>query len=160
MYTIIIKAAMIISLLLVSGGYDDFVNKAIQESLLQIDMGKLAQSNSGSEAMKSYGMLLEQDHSTLQRQLVSIAREEAMPVVVALDAAYVQKIAQLKELRGVKFDSLFLLVNIPDLERSLALYRMAAQTHTHQKIRQLATDGYGVIENDLGRARELQVQKR
>jgi putative membrane protein len=80
----------------------------------EIAMGKLAQANSTSPAVKTYGATLVKDHTAGDKDLTTFAKAKGIPAIPAdtsePDAAKKEKadmVAQLRALKGAAFDRMF-----------------------------------------------------
>lgn len=134
---------------------NEFFAKALIGTMMAIEMGRLAQANSQDEAVRVYGQTLEQDHSMLQRLLMTIGREEEFAVTQNIDTEMARRIEQLRQLKGKAFDLPFLQMIISDHTRYLAEYRTASSYNQSAKIKQFAMDGIPVLEKHLAKAQEL-----
>lgn len=134
---------------------NEFFTKALMGTMIDVELGRSAQSNSEDEAVRLFGQALEQDHSMLQRQLVAIGREEEFAVSQNLNAEVARQIEQLRQRKGKSFDSIFLQMIVSDHSRDLVEYRTASSSNQSAKLKQFATDGIPVLEKHLAKAQEL-----
>jgi len=51
-----------------------FLTKAIEGNYAEVEMGKLAQQNGGSDAVKSFSKMLEADHGEANQKTIQVAR--------------------------------------------------------------------------------------
>src|SRR5437588_9726751 len=56
----------------------EFLKKAIEGNLAEIEMGKLAQQKGASDGVRSYGKQLEQDHAAANQKATALANEMGM----------------------------------------------------------------------------------
>ncbi len=81
-----------------------FIKKVIQGDLGEIEIGQLAQKNGGSDAAKSFGEMLANDHSANRDQAQSIASALGVTPPTAPDPQSQKTIDKLSKLSGKAFD--------------------------------------------------------
>ena len=52
-----------------------FITKAIQGNLAEVQMGQLAQEKGSSDAVRSYGQMLQQDHTAAAQKSTAVATQ-------------------------------------------------------------------------------------
>ena len=70
----VLAAALILAAPLASAqdkASQKFLTKAIEGNYAEVEMGKLAQRNGGSDAVKSFGKMLEADHGEANQKAMS-----------------------------------------------------------------------------------------
>lgn len=137
----------------------EFFTRALLGTMIEIEIAKLAMSNSDDEQVKSYSQMLDQDHGMMQRQLLAIGREEEYAITRNLSAEATRQMDQLRVLKGKAFDSAFLAMTIADHTRDLSEYRIASSTNPNAKLKQYATDAIPLLEKHLAKAQELAQRK-
>lgn len=81
----------------------------------EITLGKLAQANSSTAAVKKYGATLVKDHTAGDKNIIAFAKAKGIPAIPA-DASETEAgkkdkadmVAKLKTLKGAEFDHMFI----------------------------------------------------
>jgi len=96
---------------------------------MEIDLGKYAMKNGGSQAVKSYGEMMVKEHGDADKQLKTLAKQtgQTIPAEKAATEAEKQEKADakkqataLKKLKGAEFDRQYLQTMVDDHDRELA----------------------------------------
>ena len=82
----------------------DFVNLAAQTDMTEAHLGKLAQDQGASQAVKDLGQMLAMDHTAEYSQLGMIAMKAGLTVPKSIDAKHDKMIAPFEKLKGKMFD--------------------------------------------------------
>lgn len=102
-------------------------------NVMEIEMGKLAKSNSHSDAVKQYGEELMKDHKDAQDKTESVAKELGVKLpaqshsLAGLDHS---KMNQLKAMKGAQFDRAFAEAMQKDHARNIAELESAQKSLT------------------------------
>ena len=102
-------------------------------NVMEIEMGKLAKSNSDSDSVKQYGEELVKDHKDAQDKTESVAKELGVKLpsqsntLAGMDHA---KMNQLKELKGAAFDKAFAEAMQKDHSKAIAQFETAQKSLT------------------------------
>jgi putative membrane protein len=82
----------------------EFLVKAANGGLLEVEAGKLAQQQAVSKDIKSYAKHIIEDHSKANEELKSYASRKNISLPASLDKDSQEKIDKLKEKKGKEFD--------------------------------------------------------
>src|SRR6185312_2912679 len=85
----------------------DFVSDAIKGDNSEIQMGKLAQDQGHSAAIRSFGRLLVSDHSKAKDQMNQVAQKVGVTPPTATSADADAEMQKLKGMKGADFDNEF-----------------------------------------------------
>ena len=83
----------------------DFLMRAVQNSLAEIRLGKLAVERAGDPKVKNFAQRMIDDHSKMVQQLGEIAKQRAMTLSDTLKASDQNELLQLSRLSGTAFDT-------------------------------------------------------
>jgi putative membrane protein len=84
-----------------------FLKKAIEANYAEIEMGKLAQQNGASEDVKSFGKMLQDDHSKANDKAMSLAKDMGMTPPTGPNAKQKKTYDSMAKMSGDKFDKAF-----------------------------------------------------
>jgi putative membrane protein len=100
---------------------DNFINKASQANIAEVQAGKLAEAK-GNEKVKSFGKQMFADHSNAENELKALAKKENIALPMDQDAEHQQALADMGKLSGKTFDSAYLANQLADHKIAVALF--------------------------------------
>jgi putative membrane protein len=104
----------------------DFLSKAMQTSLAQVELGKLAQKSAQSSGVNALGARLERDHARIGKILSMVAQQKGMTTPVTLDGSRRAEIDALSDKTGAEFDAAYTTQMVSDQQKAIALFTAAA----------------------------------
>ena len=134
---------------------NDFVSKAGAGGMMEVDMGKLAQSNGSSNDVKEYGRMLEKDHGEAGDKLKSIANAEGISFPTTMTDEQNQHMAHLRSLTGADFDKAFIPMMIDDHTKDIAEFKKAAAGNENEKVKNFASTTLPTLETHLSKAKSI-----
>ncbi len=137
---------------------NEFVNKAGSGGLMEVEMGKLAQTNGGNDEIKTYGKMLERDHMEANNRLKDIAAGQSIRIPSEMLPEHKQHIDQLQLLKGEEFDKAFIPMMIEDHTKDIAEFNTAAGTNENEKIRAFASSTLPVLKTHLAKAKSIKAK--
>ena len=84
-----------------------FLKDAMEGNLAEVKMGELAQKNGGSDGVRSFGEMLQQDHSAANEKAESVAQSMGMTPPTEPNRKQKADYDKLSKLSGDKFDREF-----------------------------------------------------
>jgi len=100
----------------------DFVLKASEANLAEIELGELAATKSTTPSVKAFGEMMVSEHQVALDELDSIAGKKNAPVTRELNAEHQEVKATLTGLTGYSFDSAYMHSQVKDHEKAIALF--------------------------------------
>jgi putative membrane protein len=134
---------------------NEFVSKAGAGGMMEVAMGKLAQSNGGSNDVKDYGKMLEKDHGEAGDKLKSIANAEGISFPSTMTDEQSQHMAHLQSLTGADFDKAFIPMMIDDHTKDIAEFKKAAAGNENEKVKNFASTTLPTLEAHLSKAKSI-----
>jgi len=134
---------------------NEFVSEAAAGSMMEVAMGKLAQTNGGSNDVKEYGKMLEKDHSEAGDKLKSLAAGEGISFPATMTAEQNQHIMHLQKMTGADFDKAFIPMMIDDHTKDIAAFKKAATGNENEKVKSFAATTLPTLETHLSKARSI-----
>lgn len=108
-----------------AGDNADFAKKAAHGNLKEVALGELAVEQAGSEAVKSFGQRMIDDHSKAQDNLEQAADQEGIELPDGLDDKGRQKKQELSQKSGAAFDRAYMQAMTEDHEKDVEAYEKA-----------------------------------
>jgi putative membrane protein len=84
-----------------------FVQKAAQDGMTEVELGKIALDKSKNEEVRSFAQRMVTDHGKANSELASLASSNGIEVPRKLDAEHQAIVNDMKAMDGAKFDSTY-----------------------------------------------------
>lgn len=104
-----------------------FVEKATQDGMLEVELGKMAQRKATAEDVKAFATRMVNDHGKVNAELASIAGRKNLKVPDRLDGEHRTAIEQMNALSGRDFDSDYAQRMAAAHAQAISLYTQATQ---------------------------------
>ena len=137
------------------GTPNEFVTKAGEGGFMEVAMGKLAQSNGGSNDVKEYGKMLETDHGNANNKLKEIAAAEKISMPVAATKEQTMHVNEMQSKTGADFDKMFIPMMIEDHEKDINEFKKAATDNSNPKVKDFAAKTLPTLKKHLDRAKMI-----
>jgi putative membrane protein len=131
-----------------------FLTKAIEGNLAEVEMGELAQKNGQNAEVKSFGQMLQQDHSAANQKAMDAAKKLGVNAPSGPNAKQKADYDKMAKLQGAAFDKAFAQHMVMDHKKDIAEYKKASTTGDDAG--QYAKDSLPVLEKHLQTAQSLQ----
>jgi putative membrane protein len=82
----------------------EFVNESASSSMLEVELGQLAQEKAKSQEVKDFAQMLANDHRQVNERLTSIVQGKNMQVPQMMKEDHQNKMEDLREKSGQEFD--------------------------------------------------------
>jgi putative membrane protein len=132
----------------------DVLDKLHKSNLTEIEAGKLAQDNGHSKATKDYGKMLVSDHTSADKQVVALAKEEKIDLSASTPVVGAKSLADLSA--GPAFDRRFARSMVDDHKKDIAEVTAARDSTTDVKLKALLTALLPTLEKHESMAESLE----
>jgi putative membrane protein len=137
-----------------------FVDFAGQTDMVEINLGKLAQTSASSQAVKDYAQMLINDHSKDFNQLYDLAHQANLTRPDAIDAEHNKMmIAPFQKLNGAAFDHHYIQEMVSGHTKAIAVYKKEAADAQNPGVKTYAENTIPVLQKHLDGAKELEKSK-
>jgi putative membrane protein len=130
----------------------EVLGKVHRSNLTEIEMGKMAQNHGMSKDVKDFGKALVKDHSSADKKVVKLAKDEKIDLTAATPPADAHP-DQVHT--GTAFDDAFAKDMLADHKKDIADVTTARDATTDQKLKQLLTDILPVLNKHESIAQKL-----
>ena len=137
---------------------NEFVSKAADGGMMEVELGKIAQANAGSAAVKEYGKMLEADHSKANAELKSIAAAENISVPASMSEMHNMHVKDLSAKKGADFDKAYITMMVEDHNKDIAEFKTAAKENTNSKVKAFAGKTLPTLEAHLAKAKAIKAK--
>jgi putative membrane protein len=97
-----------------------FINEAIEGNLAEIRMGELAQKNGSSEGVRSFGQMLQRDHTDANQKAMTVAKDVAVTPPSEPNAKQKAEYDRMSKLTGARFDTEFARMMVADHKKDIS----------------------------------------
>jgi len=138
----------------VSTSDNEFIMKAAQGGMLDVEAGTLAASKGASADVKEFGQMMATDHGKVNGQLKSLAASKGINLPDELDARHQEKHDQLAKLSGQEFDKTYLKETVKAHEKTVSLFEGASRSEDSD-VKAFATKTLPALNSHLEKAKAL-----
>lgn len=136
-----------------------FVKMASAAGLAEVSLGKLAIEKGQSDAVKTFGQAMIDDHTKAGDDLKGIADGKSIPVVGAPMAADVQAADAIGKKDGAAFDAAFKAKMVADHEKVIKLFTEESTNGKDADLKAFAIKTLPTLKHHLRMAKALPVNK-
>jgi putative membrane protein len=136
-----------------SKGDQAFVNDAARGGEMEVKLGKLAEQDGSSAAVKEFGNRMVKDHTRLNAELSATAKSVGLTVPTKISTEQQAAYDKLAMLKGTKFDSVYIDTMVKDHTKDLAAFQKEANTTKDARLKGTVEAAIPVIEEHLKMAK-------
>jgi len=133
----------------------EFLKKANQGSVDEIDLAQLALKKAASEDVKAFAQKMVDDHTKLIEDMQSFANEAGLSKPDHPDAATEAEKLKLDVLSGEKFDKAYIKAMVEDHHKDLMEFRTEAKSTGYPAFKDAVEKGEKVVQEHLEMANGL-----
>jgi putative membrane protein len=134
-----------------------FLTKAIEGNFAEVEMGKLAQKNGSSDAVKAFGKMLETDHGDANKKAIQAAQTLSVTPPTGPNKEQKADYEKMAKMNGTAFDKMFSEHMVMDHKKDLAEYEKAAKAK--DAAGQYTSNALPTLKKHLETAESIQKQK-
>lgn len=142
-----------------SGSDRNFVTTAAEDGHAEVELGKLAQQNGSSAAVKQFGQRMIEDHTKAGKELETIATKLGMTPPKEPGSKHQADIKKFSKLTGEKFDREYAEHMVKDHEKAVALFEKQAKNGDAAELKAFASKTLPALQEHLKMARDLSAKK-
>lgn len=130
--------------------YDsEFAVKAASGGMMEVELGKLAQTNAQSAAVKEFGAGMVTDHSKANEELMAWAQSKNITLPAALGEDHQDKIRKLSEKKGSDFDKAYIDFMVDDHKEDIKLFKNQVEKGGDADLKAWANGKVPTLEHHL-----------
>lgn len=133
---------------------NSWVMKVANGGLAEVELGKLAQSQGSSEAVKQFGKRMVDDHSKANEELSQIASRKGITLPTSLDAKHQATRDRLAKLSGAAFDRAYMDDMVKDHREDVAEFKKEASNGQDSDVKAFAAKTLPTLEDHLKMAEQ------
>lgn len=132
-----------------SRGDADFMVKATAGNEEEVVLGKLAQTNASSAAVKRFGEMMVHDHEMAEKEFRGLAYSKHIILPDTLSNAQKKEHDELQKKKGRDFDNAYVKLMVDDHKEDISEFKKAEQNANDQDIRALAAKTLPILQKHL-----------
>ena len=132
-----------------------FMTTAARGGLAEVEMGRLAQRNGRSAAVKRFGQTMASQHGRANQELMALAQQKQITPPSTIGAEQRQIYDDLSKLRGAAFDRAYAQAMVRDHQEDLRLYQEEAANGTDPDVKAFAARHVPILQEHLRMAQRL-----
>ncbi len=133
----------------------EFVQKAAQGGLAEVQLAQLAQQTTSNMEVKQFAQHMIDDHTPNNEQLVKLAEAKGLTPPTEPNAMQQKMLAKLQDTHGAKFDRAYISGQVKAHEAMLKLMKTEAASGTDPDLKTFAQQTQVAVEHHLSMARSL-----
>jgi putative membrane protein len=131
-----------------------FIKDAASSGDMEVELGKVAQQNASSQAVKDFGKKMETDHTQAGNELKALAQKNNVQVPTEMERKHKAKVEKLSKLTGEKFDKQYMQDMVKDHKMDISKFKKASQKAKDPELKQYVDKTLPVLEQHLEMAKE------
>jgi putative membrane protein len=153
-----VEAARDDRLAAVSQSEQDFMMKATQANLAEVEVAKIALQKSGDVEVKDYANMIKSDHTNALEDLTDLMKDKNVPQPKAVATDTQQDINRMDNLTGGEFDREFINMMVTDHQKAIELFRDQQSSAQNRDLKKYVDDVLPKLEMHLDKAQRLQTK--
>lgn len=137
-----------------------FVLKAAQDGLTEVELGNLAIQRAASPEVKDFGRRLVEDHTRLNNELKDLAAQKGINLPQDIGAENNKTKAELGRLEGAAFDRAYINRMVTEHNQDIALFQRQARQGNDPELKNWAARSLPIFQEHLRLARSIQDRLR
>ncbi|MEP6616465.1 MAG: DUF4142 domain-containing protein [Ginsengibacter sp.] len=136
----------------------NFVMKAADGGMMEVELGKIAQEKSKNPRVKNYADMIVADHTQANDDLKSTVGSRAT-LPATMSAEHQKHVAMMKNKSGTDFDKSYISMMIDDHKTDIAEFKKASANLKDASIKGFANDKLPVLQKHLDSAQAIHGSK-
>ena len=133
----------------------NFMMKAAQSDVAEIQGGKAAQERASSEAVKKFAAQMVADHTKTSEQMKPMAQNRGVPLPTAPSAKDERDMKKIAGLSGADFDRAYMASQVRAHRDAVSLFRNEAKSGKDAELKSFAAATLPALEGHLQMATDL-----
>src|SRR3954468_19521463 len=132
-----------------------FLREAAGANLMEVTLGRVAQSRASDTRVRDFGGRMVTDHSNLQQQLTTFTSKYGIGFTPGLTTQQQQDINRLQGLSGSEFDRAYITMMVQNHQNDVTKFENQARDADSPRVRELAMQSLPVLQQHLSLARRV-----
>jgi putative membrane protein len=132
-----------------------FIKKAAQGGLAEVQLGQLATEKADSSDVKQFGQKMVDDHGKANDQLKQVASNKGVTIPDKLSAKDAATKARLEKLSGKAFDRAYMRDMVMDHTKDVSEFRTESKTAKDPDVKNFASETLPTLQDHLKQAKSI-----
>jgi len=137
-----------------------FVKKALEGSMAEVEMGKLALQKSSDDQVKQFAQRMVDDHSKMVDELKPVAEQLGVKIPDGPSKGQKKKIDKMQALSGDAFDQAYIKDMVKDHKSDDSEFKQEAQSTQNPQLKQMVMQSDQIIESHLQQIQQIAQQTK
>jgi len=133
----------------------NFMMKAAEGGLAEVQMGQLAQQNGQSQEVKDFGQRMVTDHTKANDQLKEIASQKGVTLPTSPNSHDQAEYNRLSKLQGDAFDKAYSKMMVSDHKKDVAEFKREANSGSDPDVKNFASQTLPTLQEHLQMAQKM-----
>ena len=133
----------------------DFMVKAADGGMEEVEMGKLANEKATNQRVKNFGQMMVDDHSKAGEELKSLASQKNVTLPASMSDDHHKDMDDLNKKKGKEFDKSYMKMMVSDHEKDISEFEKAAKNATDADLKAWADKTLPVLRKHLDSAKAI-----
>lgn len=138
---------------------EQFMMKAAQGTMAEIEAARLAQEKASSSEIKEFARKLEQDHSKASDQLKQLAEQKNVQLPADM-GKHKEQVDKIRNLSGDQFDKAYMKMQVSHHKKDVSEFQKHTNRSMDSDVRTFASNTLPTLQEHLRQAQELQGSTR
>ncbi len=133
----------------------DFVTKATESGLAEVELAKVAKQKASSAEVREYADKLQSDHKKATDKLLNLVKGSGIDVPKRLSESHRMLIDRMSKIGDDRFEREFMTTQIKEHESDIKLYRSEAEHGGNDELKKLAAETADLLQKHVEMARTI-----
>jgi putative membrane protein len=139
-----------------SGDDNEFMTKAAQGGMAEVELGKLAVQKAQNAEVKKFGQKMIEDHTNANTELKSVASKKSVTLPTEVNAKQKATMDKLKGLSGAEFDKAYVEAMVDDHKEDVDLFQDTSSDAKDADVKAFATKTLPTLKMHLDMIKGIQ----
>jgi putative membrane protein len=132
----------------------DFMTKAAQDNMAEVELGKLAQQKATKPEVKQFGERMVQDHTKANDELRQVASAKGVTLPAGLDKKHQRKMDELQKKSASRFDHEYMEDMVKEHKKDVSEFRKQSKSAKDADVKAFAAKTLPTLEEHLRLAQD------
>lgn len=127
----------------------DFSKDAAQGGMMEVELGKIAMKNGGTQAVKNFGKMMVDDHTKINDQLKDLAAKKNVDLPATVSDDQQKDIDKLSKETGKEFDKDYVSMMVKDHKDDIDAFKKAEDKISDSDYKSFISNALPILEKHL-----------
>ncbi|KAA8476415.1 DUF4142 domain-containing protein [Arcticibacter tournemirensis] len=133
----------------------DFMVKAADAGMAEVELGNLAQQNASDQRVKDFGAMMVKDHTKANDELKALAATKNVTLPATLGEEHQKHFEEMKKMTGAEFDKHYMDMMVNDHQKVIDMFESASENEKDLDVKAFASKTLPVLNAHLASAKEV-----